>query len=96
MNPATRWSRGNVALAGDAAHPLLPFTSQGVNSSLEDAVLLSGLLQRCRGPQDLPDLLRSYERQRRPKRLGCVEAGPRMARAFVQPSQPMCQPPLVA
>ncbi len=94
--PAARWSQGNVALAGDAAHPLLPFTSQGVNSALEDAVLLSRLLQRCRDPQDLPVLLRSYERQRRPTLLGCVEAGRRMARAFVQPSPTMCQLPLVA
>lgn len=94
--PATRWSKANVALAGDAAHPLLPFTSQGVNAALEDAVVLSGLLMDCRDAADLPDLLTAYERQRRPSLQGCVEAGRQMARAFVQPSASRFQMPLMA
>jgi 2-polyprenyl-6-methoxyphenol hydroxylase-like FAD-dependent oxidoreductase len=95
-DPASRWSQGNVALAGDAAHPLLPFTSQGVNAALEDAVLLSGLLQGCRDPLAVPDLLKSYERKRRTTLLSCVEAGRRMAKAFVQPTDRMLQLPLMA
>jgi 2-polyprenyl-6-methoxyphenol hydroxylase-like FAD-dependent oxidoreductase len=95
-DPATRWSKGNVALAGDAAHPLLPFTSQGVNTALEDAVVLSDLLLGCRDAADVPELFRAYERQRRPALLGCVEAGRQMARAFVQPSATRLQLPLMA
>jgi aspartate/methionine/tyrosine aminotransferase/Ca2+-binding EF-hand superfamily protein len=34
----------NAVLVGDAAHPLLPFTSQGVSAALEDAVLLADRL----------------------------------------------------
>src|SRR5262249_16150937 len=34
----------NAVLVGDAAHPLLPFSSQGANSALEDAVILSDVL----------------------------------------------------
>ena len=34
----------DIVLLGDAAHPLLSFTSQGVNSALEDSFLLSSLI----------------------------------------------------
>lgn len=34
----------DIVLLGDAAHPLLSFTSQGVNSALEDSCLLSKLI----------------------------------------------------
>jgi 2-polyprenyl-6-methoxyphenol hydroxylase-like FAD-dependent oxidoreductase len=94
--PATRWSKGNVALAGDAAHPLLPFTSQGVNTALEDAVLLSDLLVGCRDPGELPELFGDYERQRRPALMGCVDAGRQLARAFVHPPVRRFQLPLMA
>lgn len=41
--------RGNVLLVGDAAHPCLPFTSQGANAALVDAVNLGrGLHQHSR------------------------------------------------
>ena len=33
--------RGNLVLVGDAAHPLSPFTSQGVSSAVADAVALA-------------------------------------------------------
>ncbi|GFF41027.1 hypothetical protein IFM58399_06125 [Aspergillus lentulus] len=34
----TRWNNfgGKVSLAGDAAHPMVPFTAQGLNTALED------------------------------------------------------------
>lgn len=34
----------NAVLIGDAAHPMLPFTSQGVSAALEDGVLLADAL----------------------------------------------------
>ncbi len=92
----SRWSRGNVALAGDAAHPLLPFTSQGVNTALEDAVMLSRLLQDCRDPGDVPELFAAYERVRQPVLRHCVEAGREMSRAFVQPAPSRLPLPLMA
>lgn len=34
----------NAVLVGDAAHPVLPFTSQGVSAALEDAIVLADRL----------------------------------------------------
>jgi len=35
------WTRGNVALIGDACHPMLPFLAQGAGMGLEDAWVLA-------------------------------------------------------
>ncbi|TQV85398.1 FAD-dependent monooxygenase [Aliikangiella coralliicola] len=44
LNPIERFHKENVILIGDAAHALLPFTSQGVNSAIEDATELANIL----------------------------------------------------
>ncbi len=36
--------KNGIVLIGDSAHPLLSFTSQGVNSALEDAYILANIL----------------------------------------------------
>ncbi len=38
---AARWHNNGVVLAGDAAHPMLPFLAQGANMALEDAWVLA-------------------------------------------------------
>jgi salicylate hydroxylase len=40
----TRWTRGRVALIGDACHAMLPHHGQGANQSIEDAAVLARLL----------------------------------------------------
>lgn len=46
LEPSPIWSRGRVALIGDAAHASLPFLAQGAAMSLEDAVVLARTLRR--------------------------------------------------
>lgn len=60
-----QWARGPIALLGDAAHPVLPFFAQGAVMALEDAAVLAAAL--ARNPAEIPDALRTYERQRRPR-----------------------------
>jgi len=40
----SRWSNGNIVLAGDAAHATLPYLAQGAVMGLEDACSLAGHL----------------------------------------------------
>ena len=39
--PIRNWTRGNVTLLGDAAHPMLQYLAQGANMATEDAVVLA-------------------------------------------------------
>ena len=59
--PLSRWSSGPVVLAGDAAHPMLPFLGLGAALGLEDAVVLARVLER-HGPG--PSALQRYEAAR--------------------------------
>jgi salicylate hydroxylase len=43
--PAGRIAKGRVALAGDAAHPVLPFLAQGAALAVEDAAALAAALR---------------------------------------------------
>ena len=57
----TRWTRDRVALIGDACHAMLPHHGQGVNQSIEDAVVLADLL----AGGDADEALAAYPRRRR-------------------------------
>lgn len=57
--PLRRWSTGRVTVLGDAAHPMLPFLSQGANQAIEDAIdLAAGLAGADR--DEIPELLTRY------------------------------------
>lgn len=70
-----RWSRGRVALLGDAAHPVLPFLAQGAVMALEDAVVVADAL--ARNPNDVPEALRQYQSARRPRVVRVANASRR-------------------
>ena len=54
----------NVVFIGDAAHPLIPFTSQGVTSALKDSFTLTNLLTEG---NPLKETFQQYEEERRPE-----------------------------
>jgi salicylate hydroxylase len=58
------WSKGRVALMGDACHPMLPFMAQGASQAFEDGAALARLLP---GAADIPAALAAYEAARRPR-----------------------------
>jgi 2-polyprenyl-6-methoxyphenol hydroxylase-like FAD-dependent oxidoreductase len=61
------WSRGAVALVGDAAHPLTPNLGQGACLALEDAVVLGRLLIGVQGREAVHGALRRFEQMRLPR-----------------------------
>lgn len=66
-NVPRAWSRGRVALLGDAAHPMTPDLGQGACCAIEDAATLADMLGACgRGasPADLAEALSRYSRAR--------------------------------
>ncbi|HTQ76273.1 MAG TPA: FAD-dependent monooxygenase [Burkholderiales bacterium] len=60
--PRPGWTRGNVALLGDAAHPTLQYLAQGACMAIEDAVVLSGLIAKA--GNGVAAALAEYEKQR--------------------------------
>lgn len=54
----------NIVFIGDAAHPLIPFTSQGVTSALKDSFTLTNLLTEGK---PLKETFQKYEEERRPE-----------------------------
>jgi 2-polyprenyl-6-methoxyphenol hydroxylase-like FAD-dependent oxidoreductase len=65
-----RWSRGRLALIGDAAHATGPVWAQGAAMALEDALVLADLLAEG---SDWSRVGAEFERLRRP-RVGHVQA----------------------
>lgn len=63
-DPMERWTSGRATLLGDAAHPMLPFLSQGAAMAIEDGYVLAGRL----AAEADPDIaLAQYEVLRRPR-----------------------------
>jgi len=63
---AERYGEGRVHLAGDAAHLVIPVGGLGMNTGIGDAIDLGWKLAATLGGWGGPELLRSYETERRP------------------------------
>ena len=82
LDMAPRFHQGNLVLVGDAAHPLLPFTSQGVSSAIADAVMLAQLTKAQNG---LAQALADYSRQRHEQCAPFVARGRELMQHFLAP-----------
>ncbi|KLD77780.1 3-hydroxybenzoate 6-monooxygenase [Xanthomonas hyacinthi] len=60
--PVKNWTRGNITLVGDAAHPMLQYLAQGACMALEDAVALGQCV--ADKPSDLSAVFQDYQAQR--------------------------------
>ncbi len=59
--PIASFVNGRIALAGDAAHPMVPFLAQGAGQAIEDAGALG---RHLGGAADIPAALAAYSRER--------------------------------
>jgi 6-hydroxynicotinate 3-monooxygenase len=65
-DPLPRWGEGNIALLGDACHPMTPYMAQGAAMAIEDAAVIS----RCVRGVDrsgVADAFRRFEATRKPR-----------------------------
>jgi salicylate hydroxylase len=74
-----RWSRGHMALIGDAAHATLPFLAQGAMMALEDAAVLGRAMATAPDPSTA---FAAYERDRRPRTARIQAESRRMGRVY--------------
>ena len=75
----------NIVLLGDAGHPLLPFTSQGVAAAVEDALVLSDCLA-CSAR--LCDAVRMYDELRKPRIEMLMVGGEKLLTEFINRDSP--------
>ena len=84
--PLPAWTRGRVALLGDACHPMLPMMAQGAAQAIEDGAALASLLKTM--PDDVPAALRRYEEIRKPRATRLQEASANNRTRFHLPDGP--------
>ena len=77
--PPQGLAKGRVALAGDAAHPMMPFLAQGAAQAIEDAAALGDAFAR---QPDTPAALRAYEDARLSTARAVVAASNRQATIY--------------
>ncbi len=77
--------KNNIVLIGDAAHLVLPFTSQGVNSALQDAIILGRLLKDGRNIESFDDVFTTYHQCRKEILEEYHLFGKMMAKRFLDP-----------
>ncbi|KAJ7167022.1 hypothetical protein C8R46DRAFT_1272218 [Mycena filopes] len=61
------WTKGNVALLGDAAHATFPTYGQGFAMGIEDAATLATLLPSGTDASQIPARIKAFETLRKPR-----------------------------
>ncbi|MFS4431376.1 FAD-dependent monooxygenase [Chryseobacterium sp. S90] len=79
LNP---FYQDNIVFIGDAAHPLIPFTSQGVTSALKDSFILTKYLVE---EGDKTEAFRKYQAKRKPEIEVHINNGRTLLNQFLLP-----------
>src|SRR6202040_3833749 len=82
---ADRYGTGRVLIAGDAAHLTSPTGGFGMNMGIQDAVDLGWKLDAMLAGWGGPELLRSYEIERRPVAIRNVREASGNLRRMLSP-----------
>jgi 2-polyprenyl-6-methoxyphenol hydroxylase-like FAD-dependent oxidoreductase len=77
--------RGNLTLVGDSAHPMSPFTSQGVSAAIADAVVLGQVTSGVKSGTELEKALCRYSERRRAECAPYIAKGRQLSANFLKP-----------
>jgi len=83
LDELSDYYQGNTIFVGDSAHPLVPFTSQGVASALEDAQMLVNLL--VKRSTNIEDALKEYSDNRKREIKVHIQNGKILSDNFLLP-----------
>lgn len=86
---ASSYRKGNLFLAGDAAHQHSPFGGQGLNTGAQDAFFLANLMADVLQNKESEAVLDSYEDIRRPIGEAVVKRTDLMTRIMTSSSKPL-------
>jgi len=89
--PLSQWVDGNVALLGDACHPMLPFLAQGAAMAIEDSYALAHCLA---SRNDSQIALKTYQ-EMRIIRASDIQVGARKNASLYHMSSPLEQAKLL-
>lgn len=84
---AERWQVGPVLLLGDAAHQMPPFMGQGLVSGLRDVANVAWKLALVARGAAGPEILASYELERRQHTQAMIDVSVRMGYVFLSRSR---------
>jgi 2-polyprenyl-6-methoxyphenol hydroxylase-like FAD-dependent oxidoreductase len=84
---AQQWQVGRVFLAGDAAHQMPPFAGQGMCAGIRDAVNLAWKLDLVLDGRAVPDILTSYDEERRPSANAAVDFSIELGQVICVPDE---------
>jgi 2-polyprenyl-6-methoxyphenol hydroxylase-like FAD-dependent oxidoreductase len=84
MDLLPAFHKNNLALIGDAAHPLLAFTSQGANSAIEDALCLASLLSEQKPEMPFENVFDNYYAKRKVFIQKYINEGDELVRNFLE------------
>lgn len=79
----SHYSKGNIYFLGDAAHLTPPFAGQGLSTGLRDAANLSWKIAAVIRGQQGPDLLSTYEVERRPHQKKMISLAVNLGRLMM-------------
>ncbi len=64
-DPINNWTKGNITLLGDAAHPMLQYLAQGGCQAIEDSAFLSKMLDTYEN--NYAEAFKAYQEERMPR-----------------------------
>jgi 2-polyprenyl-6-methoxyphenol hydroxylase-like FAD-dependent oxidoreductase/predicted DsbA family dithiol-disulfide isomerase len=83
MDLMPSFHNGRTVLLGDSAHPLLSFTSQGANSALEDAVVLTRLIAEAGEDISHAEIFELFYKERKEAISSYIAQGDMLLKSFL-------------